>query len=143
MNYRYYTCDVFTQTRFAGNPLAVLSDAEGLSDLQMQQIAREFNYSETTFVFPPETGHTRRVRIFTPSQEVPFAGHPNVGTAFVLGTIGALGEVGASLEVVFEENAGLVPVTVRGDGGRVASCELRAPQTVSFGKTVPRNLVAS
>ena len=59
MNYRYVTCDVFTDTRFGGNPLAVLPDAEGLSDLQMQQIAREFNYSETTFVFPPETGHTR------------------------------------------------------------------------------------
>ena len=56
MNYRYVTCDVFTDTRFGGNPLAVLPDAEGLSDLQMQQIAREFNYSETTFVFPPETG---------------------------------------------------------------------------------------
>ena len=88
MKYHYYTCDVFTKTRFGGNPLAVLPHAQGLSNQQMQQITREFNYSETTFVFPPEKGQTRRVRIFTPGQEIPFAGHPNVGTAFVLATIG-------------------------------------------------------
>jgi trans-2,3-dihydro-3-hydroxyanthranilate isomerase len=63
VRYRYLTCDVFTETRFGGNPLAVLPDARGLSDALMQQIAREFNYSETTFVFPPEAGHTRKVRI--------------------------------------------------------------------------------
>src|SRR6185369_10522419 len=93
MKYQYYTCDVFTQTRFGGNPLAVLLRAEGLSDLQMQQIAREFNYAETAFVFPPGAGHTRKVRIFTPAREVPFAGHPNVGTAFVLASRGELGEL--------------------------------------------------
>src|SRR2546430_12583009 len=96
MKYRYYTCDVFTETRFGGNPLAVLPRADGLSDLQMQQIAREFNYSETAFVFPPEAGQTRRVRIFTPAQEVPFAGHPNVGTAFVLASTGEFGEIQSS-----------------------------------------------
>src|SRR5215510_1577826 len=105
MKYRYLTSDVFTETRFDGNPLAVLPDAVGLSDLQMQQIAREFNYSETTFVFPPETGHTRKVRIYTPSQEVPFAGHPNIGTAFVLASSGALGEIHSSISVTFEEKA--------------------------------------
>ena len=85
MKYRYYTCDVFTETRFGGNPLAVLPKADGLSDHQMQQITREFNFSESAFVFPAKAGHTRHVRIFTPGGEVPFAGHPNVGTAFVSG----------------------------------------------------------
>ena len=80
MKYKFYTCDVFTDTRFGGNPLAVLPDAEGLSSRQMQQIAREFNYSESTFVLPSD-GCTRNVRIFTPTQEFPFAGHPNIGTA--------------------------------------------------------------
>ena len=91
MKYRYYTCDVFTDTRFGGNQLAVLPDAQGLSDRQMQQIAREFNFSESAFVLPPEKGHDRRVRIFTPTAEIPFAGHPNVGTAFTLAATGALG----------------------------------------------------
>lgn len=88
MGYRYYICDVFTDTRFGGNQLAVLPEAHGLSDQQMQHIAREFNFSESTFVLPPAHGHTRRVRIFTPATEIPFAGHPNVGTAFVLATGG-------------------------------------------------------
>ena len=79
MRYRYFICDVFTDTRFGGNQLAVLPEAQGLSDRQMQQIAREFNFSESTFVFPPEAGQTRKVRIFTPSIEVPFAGHIVVG----------------------------------------------------------------
>src|SRR5215475_520187 len=133
MNYRYVTCDVFTNTRFGGNPLAVLPDAEGLSDLQMQQIAREFNYSETTFVFPPEAGHTRKVRIFTPSQEVPFAGHPNVGTAFVLATTGEFGDVCSLSGITFEEKSGLVPIILQTLNGKIVSCELRAPQPVSFG----------
>jgi len=143
MNYRYVTCDVFTDTRFGGNPLAVLPDAEGLSDLQMQQIAREFNYSETTFVFPPERAHTRKVRIFTPSQEVPFAGHPNVGTAFVLAKFAELGEIHSSMSVTFEEKAGLVPITIKEARGEILSCELQAPQPVSFGKKIPPALVAS
>ena len=108
--YQYYICDVFTDKRFAGNPLAVLPDAKGLTDLQMQQIAREFNFSESTFVLPPETGKTRRVRIFTPVTELPFAGHPNIGTAFVLASTGQLGALEESLSIVFEEGAGLVPI---------------------------------
>jgi len=101
MKYRYYICDVFTETRFGGNPLAVLPNANGLSDHQMQQITREFNFSESAFVFPAKTGHTRHVRIFTPSGEVPFAGHPNVGTAFVLASTGEFGEINSSLTVTF------------------------------------------
>ena len=143
MRYRYVTCDVFTESRFGGNQLAVLPEAEGLSGLQMQQIAREFNFSESAFVLPPEAGHTRRVRIFTPSREVPFAGHPNVGAAFVLATSGALGELEPSRTVTFEEKAGLVPIVIRAAGGRVTSCELRAPQLVSFGTVVPKHLVAA
>src|SRR5512139_1270816 len=93
MRYRYFTCDVFTDTRFGGNQLAVLPEAEGLTGEQMQQIAREFNFSESTFVLPPEAGHDCRVRIFTPSRELPFAGHPNIGTAFVLASMGAFGPI--------------------------------------------------
>ena len=143
MRYRYFTCDVFTETRFGGNPLAVLPNADGLSDVHMQQIAREFNYSESTFVFPPEEGHTRKVRIFTPSQEVPFAGHPNIGTAFVLATSGALGQIQSTLAVTFEEKAGLVPITIRDGQGKTPLCELKAPQPLSFGKSVARELIAS
>ena len=71
MKYPFYTCDVFTSDRFGGNPLAVITRAEGLTTVQMQNIAREFNYSETSFVLPPEAGATRKVRIFTPSEEIP------------------------------------------------------------------------
>jgi trans-2,3-dihydro-3-hydroxyanthranilate isomerase len=138
---RFVTCDVFTDTRFGGNPLAVVLDAEGLSDTQMQQVAREFNYSETTFVLPAEQGHDRRVRIFTPGREVPFAGHPNVGTAFVLASLGELGPLADPVEVTFEEVAGLVPVSVRRDGDQIW-CELRAPQALTLGPELPVPAVA-
>jgi trans-2,3-dihydro-3-hydroxyanthranilate isomerase len=143
MKYRYYTCDVFTDTRFGGNPLAVLPEAVGLSKLQMQQIAREFNFSETTFVFPARAGHTRHVRIFTPAREIPFAGHPNIGTAFVLASAGEVGEIKSSLTVTFEEESGVVSVIIRGSDGKVESCELTAPQSFSFGKTLSVELVAA
>src|SRR4051794_40610579 len=85
MQRRYITVDVFTDRAFGGNPLAVVLDAGGLSTAQMQAIATEFNYSETTFVSPPgDPAHDAQVRIFTTTREIPFAGHPNVGTAFVL-----------------------------------------------------------
>lgn len=88
MKRRFVTIDVFTTTKGAGNPLAVVVDAEDLSDVQMQLIAREFNLSETTFVLPPRTpGHTAFVRIFTPGRELPFAGHPVIGTSLVLAKI--------------------------------------------------------
>ena len=87
MQRRYITVDVFTDRAFGGNPLAVILDAGGLSTAQMQAIASEFNYSETTFVLPPQgRAHDAQVRIFTVRSELPFAGHPNVGTAFVLAT---------------------------------------------------------
>ena len=143
MKYRYYICDVFTQTRFGGNQLAVLPEASGLSKEQMQQIAREFNFSETSFVFPAKAGHTRHVRIFTPAREVPFAGHPNVGTAFVLASIGEFGAIKSSATVIFEEEAGLVSITIGESDGKIKSCELTAPQSLSLGKTIPTELVAA
>jgi trans-2,3-dihydro-3-hydroxyanthranilate isomerase len=143
MKYQYYICDVFTETRFGGNQLAVLPKAEGLTPDQMQQITREFNFSESTFVFPATAGHTRRVRIFTPASEIPFAGHPNVGTAFVLATAGEFGEINSPHTVVFEEDAGLVSVTIHAAEGKIVSCELAAPQPLSFGEIVEPELVAS
>src|SRR4029077_20176320 len=143
MKYRYYICDVFTETRFGGNQLAVLPQADGLSAQQMQQIAREFNFSETSFVFPAKAGYTRHVRIFTPAREIPFAGHPNVGTAFVLASTGEVGQIESSSAVTFEEEAGLVSVTIQESQGKVASCELAAPQSLSLGKTIPIQLVTA
>jgi trans-2,3-dihydro-3-hydroxyanthranilate isomerase len=143
VRYRYFTCDVFTDTRFGGNQLAVLPQTEGLSDEQMQQIAREFNYSETTFVLPPRAGHARRVRIFTPPREVPFAGHPNIGTAFVLATMGELGPLDAPISVTFEEQAGPVPIAIqKRQGGRIW-CELTAPQKLALGTTISAESVAA
>ena len=143
MKYQYYICDVFTETRFGGNQLAVLPKAEGLSDDQMQKIAREFNFSETSFVFPPRAGQTRQVRIFTPAREVPFAGHPNVGTAFVLAATGELGEIGGSSTIVFEEEAGLVSIDISASNGKVTSCELAAPQSLSLGKNISVEMAGS
>jgi trans-2,3-dihydro-3-hydroxyanthranilate isomerase len=142
MKYNYYTCDVFTDQRFGGNQLAVLPDASGLNDKQMQQIAREFNFSESTFVLPADEGSTRKVQIFTPTREVPFAGHPNIGTAFVLATAGEFGEIGESTEVVFEEKAGLVSISIRKSDQGAISCELKAPQVFSLGKELPAEMVA-
>ena len=144
MRYRYYLCDVFTDTRFGGNQLAVLPQAAGLSGERMQRVAREFNFSETTFVFPPEeAGHTAQVRIFTPMAEVPFAGHPNIGTAFVLATTGRLGAIDTALRVTFEERAGLVPITIRRRPDRSVWCELTAPERLSLGRTVGVGTVAA
>ncbi|HET9685121.1 MAG TPA: PhzF family phenazine biosynthesis isomerase, partial [Gemmatimonadaceae bacterium] len=87
--YRYLTADVFTDRPFGGNQLAVFPDALEIPESRLLDVAREFNFSETTFVYPPSGAHnTRRVRIFTPGGEVPFAGHPTVGTAHVLAAIG-------------------------------------------------------
>lgn len=142
MTYTYYTCDVFTDQQFGGNPLAVFPDARGLTAEQMQNIAREFNYSESTFVFPPKQGHTQHVRIFTPTMEVPFAGHPNIGTAFVLASIGEFGKLVEYQEIVFEEKAGLVLIKVELDEDANIVCELKAPQEVSFGTKVPVGWIA-
>ena len=143
MNYRYFICDVFTDKKFCGNQLAVLPEAEGLSNSQMQQIAREFNFSESAFVFSPELGQTRKVRIFTPTKEIPFAGHPNIGTAFVLAKDGAFGDFRESVEVIFEEKVGFVPITIRYDDSDQIWCELSAPEELSIGDSVPTEFSAS
>ena len=128
MNRRYITVDVFTDQPFGGNPLAVVLDAEGLDTAQMQAIATEFNYSETTFVRPPaDPAHTAQIRIFTPGNELPFAGHPNVGTAHVLASEGTPGDT-----FLFEEAAGLVPVAIQRDAGTVRGAELTAPQALQI-----------
>jgi trans-2,3-dihydro-3-hydroxyanthranilate isomerase len=127
MKRRYVTVDVFTDRAFGGNPLAVVLDAEGLSTEEMQAVAREFNYSETTFVLPPrDVAHDAEVRIFTVNSEIPFAGHPNVGTAFVLATRAK----SPPARLLFEEKAGLVPVEILSEGGKVLSAELTAPQAL-------------
>ena len=143
MKYKYYICDVFTNQRFGGNQLAVLPDASGLTDKLMQQIAREFNFSESTFIFPSEKGNTRKVRIFTPSIEVPFAGHPNIGTAFVLASVGKFEEFEETIEIVFEEKAGLVPITLRKLEEGNLWCELKAPEKISLGMTISVETFAS
>jgi trans-2,3-dihydro-3-hydroxyanthranilate isomerase len=137
MQLRYVTVDVFTNRAFGGNPLAVVLDAQGLSASQMQAIATEFNYAETTFVLPPwATAHTAHVRIFTPRTEIPFAGHPNVGTGVVLAReLQAKG--GAPLgRLVFEEAAGLVPIRILRDGDTIVGAEFTAPAALSGGSQV-------
>jgi trans-2,3-dihydro-3-hydroxyanthranilate isomerase len=110
MKLSFVTADVFADAPFGGNPLAVFPHADGLPTPLMQQIAREMSLSETVFVVPPEDArHTRRLRIFTPAMELPFAGHPTVGTACVLD---ALGELGGAREIVFEEGVGPVSVSL-------------------------------
>ncbi len=107
MKRRYVIADVFTDKPFSGNPVAVVLDAEGLTTEQMQLLAIEFGYSETTFVLPPENVlNTAQIRIFTPSREIPFAGHPNVGTAFVLANQATLNGRSLPEILLFEEAAG-------------------------------------
>ena len=140
----YVTVDVFTERAFAGNPLAVITDARGLGPEQMQAIAAEFGYSETTFVLPPEDpAHTARVRIFAPRREIPFAGHPNVGTAFVVARLAERSGRRLESTLLFEEGAGLGPVDVLRDGaGGVTGAVLTAPQPLTLGRTVPAGVVA-
>ncbi len=122
----FHTCDVFTATAFAGNPLAIVLEADDLSPAQMQVIAREFNLSETIFVQRPrDPAHTARVRIFFPTAEIPFAGHPTIGCAIHLATAAhPAGDFTADL--VLEEEAGLVPVRVTRRGA-VLEAEFTAP----------------
>lgn len=136
MQLDYYTLDVFTDKRFGGNPLAVVLDAAALSSEQMQTIAREFNYSETTFVLPPEDpDNSANVRIFTPDRELGFAGHPNIGTAWVL----ANPVISNRTTLSFEESAGLVKVDVTFVDGTPSYAELTPPQTVMYGNELVRD----
>lgn len=132
--YTYHLLDVFTDRPFGGNQLAVFPDGQGLTAETMQLVARELNLSETVFVLPPdESRHTRKVRIFTPGRELPFAGHPTVGTAHCLV---ATGEIPAppdgEIDIVLEEEVGPVPVKVRMEGGKPVFAQLAAAQMPEF-----------
>jgi len=132
MKRRYVTVDVFTDHAFGGNPLAVVLDAQGLSAAQMQSIATEFNYSETTFVLPPlDARNTAQVRIFTAKTEVPFAGHPNIGTAVVIAREMQAAGSAALASFNFEEKAGLVPVRLLREADAVVGAELTAPRPLA------------
>jgi trans-2,3-dihydro-3-hydroxyanthranilate isomerase len=145
MKLNFVTIDVFTGTQFDGNPLGVVLNAQGLSGEQMQAIAAEFNLAETTFVLPPkDPAHTAEVRIFTPRHEMPFAGHPNVGTAFALARAGtSYGRAVGGDSVLFEEKAGLVPISLLKDGATVTGARLASPQLLELGTEVTTELIAS
>lgn len=133
--FSFVTVDVFTDRRFGGNPLAVFPEAEGLSDGEMQALAAEFNLSETTFVLPAaDRANTARVRIFNRRNEMPFAGHPNVGTGWVLAGLGRARDG----TLAFEEIAGLVTVNV--EAGLVT---IAAPQPLALGAEMPIDLLVS
>jgi trans-2,3-dihydro-3-hydroxyanthranilate isomerase len=136
---KFVICDVFTEKAFGGNQLAVFPDARGLGEGAMQALAREFNFAETTFVLPPQDpGHFRRVRIFTPKVELPFAGHPTVGTAAVLATLG----LSSTNEVVLEEGIG--PVVVELElGGRAPFARLVLEKEVESPPDTPARAAAA
>ena len=140
-SYDFVTVDVFTDQRFGGNPLAVFPAAAGLTEAEMQRIAREFNLSETSFVLPPENpAHTAQVRIFTPVRELPFAGHPNVGTGFVL----ARRQPSLGAVLLFEEKAGRVTIEIERDaGGQAVGARITAPQPLTRGESLPAALIAN
>jgi len=138
MKHAFVTAEVFTDRAFGGNPLAVFPDARGIDPGYMQAITCEFNLSETVFVLPPEDAtNTARLRIFTPASEVPFAGHPTLGSAHVLAATGAAPLAGDETRIVLEEGIGLVPVTIRARAGKPVFCELSAAQMPEFGPAPP------
>lgn len=135
---RFVTADVFTDVRFTGNPLAVVPDARAIPEHRLLDVAREFNYSETTFVYPArQRGHTRQVRIFTPAGEVPFAGHPTLGTAHVLASIGEIALTADRTHVVFEEGVGAVPVVVHAEHGTPVFVQLSVAKLPEVGPPPP------
>ena len=127
---RYFLLDVFTDQPFSGNPLAVFVDPEPLSDGQMQRIAAELHLSETVFVWSPaRAGRPWRTRIFTPATELPFAGHPTVGAAFLLASLGLVDSANGHIDLELEEGVGTIPVTVAVDeGGVPVTAELVVPR---------------
>ncbi len=145
MNLSFVTVDVFTDRQFGGNPLAVIPDGRGLTSSQMQAIAAEFNLSETTFVLPPQdAAHTAAVRIFTPRAELPFAGHPNVGTAFVLARAAAsAARPFAGDAMTFEEKAGLVRIELLRSESEIVGARLAAPQALTVGETIAPAIIAA
>jgi trans-2,3-dihydro-3-hydroxyanthranilate isomerase len=130
----FYTTDVFTDKKFGGNQLAVFPDARKIPPRLYQDIAREFNFSETTFVLPPKNKkHTKAVKIWTPGGELQFAGHPTVGTSVVLAAIGVVKLKGRETKIILEEGVGPVPVTIRAVKGKPTFAELTAAKLPAFG----------
>ena len=119
--FRYVVTDVFTDTPLTGNQLAVFTDARGIDEETMQKLAKEMNFSETVFVLPAEAGGHVRIRIFTPALELPFAGHPILGSAFVLAGPLQLGEIR------LETGQGIVPVTLEREGARISFGRMQQP----------------
>ena len=125
---QFYQADVFTDEPFGGNPVAVFPDADGLTDEELQRIAREMNLSETVFVFPPtDPAAVVKMRIFTPTQEIPFAGHPVIGTFFVLGSLGRLALREPVTRVLQECNLGLFPVDIHTHDGVIERVVMAQP----------------
>jgi trans-2,3-dihydro-3-hydroxyanthranilate isomerase len=145
MEYRFVTLDVFTDRIFGGNPLAVFPDARGLDPAHMHAIARELNLSETVFILPPEsTDGTRRLRIFTPAGEIPFAGHPTIGAAIALATLDEITLKDGRTRIVFEEGIGQVPVTVESDGSPTMFAQLSVAKLPEVGPPPPsRSAIAA
>ena len=139
MRYRFHTLDVFTNTRFGGNPLAVVLDADTLNGGQMQAIAAEFNLSETVFVLQPANagGNRRKLRIFTPQAELPFAGHPTVGTGYLLAALKLLEVNPAQPVMVLEEGVGDVAVTVQFGKDGPLSTRMSVPRMPERGPAAP------
>lgn len=138
MKKQFYTIDVFTQQVFCGNQLAVFPSAEGLETETMQKIAIEFNFSETVFVFPCEDEKAHfKVRIFTPGGEIPFAGHPTIGTAFLLAKIGKIPLSDTQTNIYLQEGVGNVPVTIYSQNNQPISAELTAPNPPEFYAQIP------
>ncbi len=142
MKFKYYTCDVFTNQCFGGNQLAVFPDATNIPVDLLQTIAKEFNFSETTFVYPSQKAgstsiQSKRVRIFTTGNELPFAGHPTIGTAIVLATIGEIKTAGSETKIILEEGVGDVPVTIRLENGTPSFAQLTAAKLPEFSEKVP------
>ena len=136
--FRYITADVFTNRAFGGNQLAVFPDATGIPEHRLLDVTREFNYSETTFVYPAEDpGNTRKVRIFTPGAEVPFAGHPTVGTAHALAAIGDVKLTGESTNIVFEEGVGPIPITITAENGVPQFAQFAVARLPELGPPAP------
>lgn len=138
----YSIVDVFTDQRFNGNPLAVVHDGSNLTSAEMQQIATEFGFSESSVICSPKDNSTNaHVRIFTATEEIPFAGHPNIGTAFVVANEETAARLDGSEKLIFDEEGGMVNITLKSENGHTHGAEIIAPQELEIaGKCDPESI---
>jgi len=141
MEFKFYVLDVFTNTKFEGNQLAVFPSAEGLSEENMQKIAREFNYSETVFITSANEKNIKNIRIFTPSSEVDFAGHPNIGAAMLLSRIGEYSDE-KQIDIIFKEKVGDVPLRIYFENSIALKAELSTPKIPEKGDSPTKEEIA-